>query len=336
MHRLTVIGAGVWGTALAVQFAKRGCRVNLWGRNAALMDKMAAQRVNAAYLPDIQFPESLHCATDFDAAVAASDIVLLVTPTPTIRSLSERLASRIDSQHRGIAWACKGMEASSGAWMHEVVGEALAKAAARELPLAAISGPSFARELAMGLPTAVVIASQQLAFADSLAELLHGDQLRVYTSDDMIGVECGGALKNIIAIAAGISEGLCLGENAKAALIARGLNEVIRFTQTLGGRSETIMGLAGVGDIVLSCASDQSRNHRLGKLLVQYQSAREACAQDTGIVEGLETATAVLKVARRHRLEMPICEQIALILEDQIGALEAVEQLLKRQAPFRA
>lgn len=332
MHDLTIIGAGIWGTALAVQFANRGCKVNLWGRNRVLMEKMAVNRFNEAYLPNTKLPDKVRCYRDFDTAVFEGNIILLVTPTATIRQLAAQLNALLDDRHQGIAWACKGMEADEGRWIHEIVSEVLE----RELPLAAVSGPSFAHEVAAGLPTALVIACERKSFADTLAELLHGDNLRVYTTDDIIGVECGGALKNIIAIAAGISERLGLGENAKAALITRGIDEVMRFTEAMGGRAETIAGLAGIGDIVLSCSSDQSRNQRFGKMIVECGSAKKAYEQNTEVVEGVETTNAVLKAANRHKIEMPICEQIGLILSDSISAKEAVEQLLRRPAPFRA
>ena len=332
MHNLTIIGAGIWGTALAVQFANCGCKVNLWGRNQALMEKMAVNRFNEAYLPNTKLPDKVKCYQDFNAAVADGDIVLLVTPTATIRQLTERLSPLLKDRHQGIAWACKGMEADSGRWIHEIVSEALEC----DLPLAAVSGPSFAHEVAAGLPTALVIACEQKSFADTLAELLHGDKLRVYTTDDMIGVECGGALKNIIAIAAGISEGLGLGENAKAALITRGIDEVVRFTKAMGGRAETIVSLAGIGDIVLSCSSSRSRNQNFGKMIVECGSAHKAHEKNTKVVEGVGTTHAVLKTARQHKIEMPICEQIALILADRISAKEAVEQLFQRPAPFKA
>ena len=331
MHKLTIIGTGIWGTALAVQFAARGCEVNLWGRNQELTAKMATDRCNESYLPHIKLPDKIECHQDFAAAITASDIILLATPTTSIRQIVKRLAPLLKAQHQGIAWACKGIEADSGRWLHEVVSETLG----RDLPLAAVSGPSFAHEVAMNLPTALIIACRQKSFADTLAEMLHGGNLRVYTTDDIIGVECGGALKNVIAIAAGIAEGLGLGENAKAALVTRGIAEVIRFTEAMGGRTETVIGLAGIGDIVLSCSSSSSRNQNFGKMIVKYGSAQKAHEKNTKIIEGVETANAVLKMASRHKIEMPICEQIVAILTDRISAEQAVEHLLQRQAPFK-
>ena len=332
MHSLTIIGAGIWGTALAVQFAGRGCEVNLWGRNQALMGEMASTRYNQAYLPDTRLPDQITCHQDFATAVVEGDILLLATPTATIHRLIQRISPILNDRHQGIAWACKGVEADSSRWIHEVVSEVLGS----ELPLAAVSGPSFAHEVAAGLPTALVIACEQKPFADMLAELLHGDKLRVYTTDDILGVECGGALKNILAIAAGIAEGLALGENAKAALITRGIDEAIRFTEAVGGRAETIVGLAGIGDIVLSCASNRSRNQNFGRMIVEYGGACRAHEQNTKVVEGVDATNAVLRIADRHKIEMPICEQIALILDDRIHAKAAVEQLLQRQASFKS
>ena len=331
MHKLTIIGTGIWGTALAVQFANHGYKVNLWGRNHALTAKMATARFNTSYLPNIKLPDKIECRQDFDVAIADGDIILLVTPTASIRQIVKRVAPLLD-RHKGIAWACKGIDADSGRWIHDIVSEIVN----RDLPLAAVSGPSFAYEVAMDLPTALVVACKRKSFADTLAQMLHGGKLRVYTTDDIIGVECGGALKNVIAIAAGISEGLGLGENAKAALVTRGIAEVIRFTEAMGGRTETIIGLAGIGDIVLSCSSSSSRNQNFGKMIVKYGSTQKAQEKNTKIIEGVETAKAVLKMASRQRIEMPICEKIASILSDRISAEQAVEQLLQRQAPFKA
>ena len=331
MHKLTILGAGIWGTALAIQFGNRGCQVSLWGRNQTLISQMATSRFNATYLPNIKLPDAITFHKDLDTAIAAGDIILLVTPSGSIPQLIKRIAPIINSRHQGIAWACKGIEVNSGRWTHEVISEVVP-----HLPLAAISGPSFAQEVAIGLPTALVIACEQEPFGRTLAEMLHSDTLRVYTTTDVIGVECGGALKNVIAIAAGISEGLRLGENAKAALVTRGIAEVIRFTQAIGGRRETIVGLAGIGDIMLSCSSNSSRNHNFGKMIVKYGSAQKARDKNTKVVEGVDTASAVLRIAQRHNIEMPICEQIALILADRITAEQAVKQLLQRQAPFKA
>ena len=331
MHKIAIIGAGIWGTALAVRFAKNGSRVHLWGRNRTLIARMAATRCNESYLPDIKLPDTIECHEDFATAITAADIILLVTPTPSIRQLTQRLAPLLNDQHLGLAWAAKGIEAESGCWIHEIILQTLHC----NLPLATISGPSFAHEVAMELPTALVVASAQKSFADTVAAMLHGDNLRVYTTDDIMGVECGGAVKNVIAIAAGIAAGLGLGENAKAALVTRGIAEVIRFSVAVGGRSETIVGLSGIGDIVLSCSSSTSRNQKFGKMIVKYGSSQKAYRKNTTIVEGVETARAVLQIAQRHKIEMPICETIALILADRISAAEAVQQLLQRPATFK-
>lgn len=330
MYKLTIVGAGVWGSALAVQFANRGCKVNLWGRNQELISQMATSRCNQTYLPNIKLPDNIECYIGLDDAIADGDIILLVTPSASIPQLARRIAPLISDRHQGIAWACKGIEAHSGHWIHEIVSKIRPN-----LPIAAISGPSFAHEVALGLPTALVIACERKSFADTLAEMLHSSTLRVYTTPDIIGVECGGALKNVIAIAAGIAEGLELGENAKAALVTRGIAEVIRFTEAMGGYRETVVGLSGIGDIVLSCSSDSSRNYNFGKMIVKYGGAKKALEKNTKVIEGAETASAVLEIAQQHKIEMPICEQIALILAGRITAKQAVERLLQRQAPFR-
>lgn len=326
MQKLTVIGTGAWGTALAIQFAKRGHAVALWGRDKRLVEKVAADRCNETYLPGVTLPDNITLHHDL-AKAADSDYLLFATPTVSIRELAKKLALMITARHRGIAWASKGIEADSGYFLHQVIAQEIKNS----LPLAIISGPSFASEVAVGLPTALTVASEQLSFAEEIAGLLHGDKLRVYTTHDMIGVECGGALKNIIAIAAGIAEGLQLGENAKAALITRGLNEMIRFSEAMGGKRETIMGLAGIGDIVLSCSSNQSRNRCFGMMIVQHQSAEVALTKVKGVVEGVPTTKIVMRIAQQHNIEMPICSQIAAVLEDKVSPLKAVEQLLKRR-----
>lgn len=328
MQKLTIIGAGAWGTALAIQFAKRGHAVALWGRDKRRIAEIAASRCNGNYLPGVLLPELISLYDDFAAAVAEGDYIVLVTPTATIRHLAKQLNPLIQTHHRGIAWASKGIEVNSGCFLHQ----AIAQETNSCLPLAAISGPSFASELAAGLPTALTVASPQLDFAEELADLLRGDWLRVYTTDDMVGVECGGALKNIIAIAAGIASGMQLGENARAALITRGLNEMIRFSEAMGGKRATVTGLAGMGDVILSCSGDQSRNWRFGIMVAQCPSARAARKEASGVIEGVPTAEIVMQLANLHNIEMPICSKIAEILADKVSASEALVQLFERKA----
>jgi glycerol-3-phosphate dehydrogenase (NAD(P)+) len=254
-----VLGAGSWGTALAILLARQGRPVRLWGHLQAEIDHLRRDRSNEQYLPGIPFPEPLDCTADLGAALEGAPLILVAVPSHAFASVLEAVKPLLRRGQR-VAWATKGLETGTGRFLHQVFADILGKSMAPAL----ISGPTFAREVAQGLPTAVTVASPDADFADQLAHWLSGPDFRAYTSNDVQGAELGGAVKNVMAIAAGISDGLGFGANSRAALITRGLHEIMRLGETLGGQRETFMGLAGVGDLVLTCTDDQSRNRRLG------------------------------------------------------------------------
>lgn len=322
-----VIGAGSYGTALAIQLARRGTPTRLWGRNEGQLAAMESARINARYLPGCHFPAALVASSDLEATVAESSHLLLVVPSHALRETLTGIAPLL-TDGQGLACACKGLEPGSGRLVHEVFADVLG--AGR--PLAVISGPTFAREMALGLPTAVTVASRNEALADLIALALHGDGFRAYTSDDMIGVEIGGSAKNVMAIAVGIADGMGLGANTRAALITRGLAEIMRLGQALGANPETLMGLAGMGDLVLTCTDNQSRNRRMGLLLAQGKSVTEAVAEIQQVVEGVRAAPEVLRLAQRHRVDMPITEQVVHLIEGAITPVQAVRNLATRPA----
>lgn len=321
-----MLGAGSWGTALAVLLAGNGQPVLLWTRDAGRAAAMAAARRNPQYLPDIPFPEALVPTADLAAAVAAARDLLVVVPATGFRGLLHELLPHLAADAR-LAWASKGLEGGSGRLLHEVAAAVLGPGHA----LAVVSGPTFAREVALGLPTAVTVASAEPAWAAELAARLRNPRFRAYTSDDVVGVEVGGAVKNVLAIAAGIADGLGYGANTRAALVTRGLAEMMRLGVALGGRRDTFMGLAGLGDLVLTCTDDQSRNRRIGLALARGQSLAEACAAVREVAEGINAAREVHRLARRHGVEMPITEQVCQVLYDQLPPREAVQALLLRE-----
>ena len=324
--QVTVMGAGSWGTALAILLAGGGQPVCLWARNVAHAAEMAAARSNARYLPDIPFPPSLQLSADIDAAIAAARDVLVVVPVSAFRPLLAELHGRLPAGAR-IAWASKGLEPGSGRLLHDVATEILGP----DRGLAVISGPTFAREVALGLPAAVTVASENNGFANELAVRLRGPRFRAYTCEDVIGVELGGAVKNVLAIAAGIADGLGYGANTRAALVTRGLAEMMRLGVAMGGRRDTFMGLAGLGDLVLTCTDDQSRNRRVGLALARGQSLAEACAAVQQVAEGVNAAREVQRLALRYGVEMPITDQVCDVLYQQRPPREAVQTLLLRE-----
>lgn len=324
---LGVIGAGSYGTAMAIQLARRGAVTRLWGRNADELAEMQGERTNARYLPDCRFPVALHASADLDATIAGAAHLLIVVPSQALRETLLRIAPLL-RPGQGLACACKGLEPGSGRLVHEVVTDVLG--AAR--PLAVISGPTFAREMGLGLPTAVTVASAHPGFADHIAQALHGDGFRAYTSDDVVGVEIGGSAKNVMAIAVGVADGLALGANTRAALITRGLAEIMRLGDALGARAETLMGLAGMGDLVLTCTDNQSRNRRMGLLLAQGRSVAEAIEEIRQVVEGVKAAPEVLRLAHRLGVEMPITEQVVQLIAGAITPAQAVRALATRPA----
>lgn len=326
--RIAVLGAGSWGTALAVLLARDGSEVRLWGHLRVDVEHLRADRENKQFLPGVAFPDGIEPLTDLEAAVAGVDEVLLVVPSHAFRAVTEALGPRLA---RGVAvsWATKGFEPETGRLLHEV--------AAQVLPgrsLAVLSGPSFAGEVAQGLPTAITVASTDPAHAERVAGYLHGETFRAYTSEDVVGVQVGGAAKNVMAIAAGIADGLGFGANARAALITRGLAEITRLGLALGGRPETFMGLAGLGDLVLTCTDNQSRNRRMGLALARGLSIAAARAQIGQEVEGVTTAREVHRKSQELGVEMPITEQTYRVLYEGLAPLAAVQALLgRRQRP---
>lgn len=322
---IAVLGAGSWGTALAIQLARNGQPTRLWGHDRTHLAALAAARRNDRYLPGIAFPDDLLPTADLAAVLDGCDDLLIAVPSHAFASLLDHIAPRLRDAHR-IAWATKGLEPGSGRLLHEVVTDRLPHAT----PMAVVSGPTFAGEVAAGLPTAVTVAGTPPAFVESLAARLHGPTFRAYTSSDLIGVQLGGAVKNVLAIAAGISDGLGFGANARAALITRGLAEMMRLGEVVGGRSETLMGLAGLGDLVLTCTDDHSRNRRFGLAIGRGTDQTQAIAEIGQVVEGVPTATEVMRMARQHRIEMPIVEQVFRILHEGLSPQAGVEALLGR------
>lgn len=322
-----VIGAGSWGTALALVLARNSYHVLLWGRDAKLIRKMRETRQNARYLPDCILPANIEPVEALGFITEHARYVLLAIPSEAIGDMARTLKSRFRRPARGLIWATKGLEIGSARLLHEVL--------AAELPglaRALLSGPSFAREVAVGLPTAVTVAAEDEVFALEVAQLFHQAHFRVYTSSDVIGVELGGALKNVLAIAAGIADGLGFGANARAALITRGLYEITNLGMRLGAQRDTLMGLSGLGDLVLTCTDDQSRNRRLGLLLAQGRLPVEAMAQIGQTVEGVATARMAVKLAARWGVELPICAQVFAVLFTGRDPRLAVSELLTRDA----
>jgi len=323
--QISVLGAGSWGTALAIQLATAGQPAILWGRDRAELESFALERRNSRYLPDAKFPDSLRVEPDLGKAMDASRDLLVAVPSHALRELLEQVAIRSRPDIR-LAWATKGFELSTGLLPHQVVAEVVGK----DIPGAVVSGPTFAKEVGAGLPTAMTIAAEDQLFARELAERLSGRSFRAYTSTDMVGVEIGGAIKNVLAIGAGMSDGLGFGANTRIALITRGLVEMTRLGVALGARRETFMGLAGLGDLVLTCTDNQSRNRRFGLALASGIGVAEALASIGQVVEGVLAAKAVRMVANRVQVEMPLCEQIYRIVHEGAAPREAVKELMSR------
>jgi glycerol-3-phosphate dehydrogenase (NAD(P)+) len=322
---MAVVGAGSWGTALAIQCARAGHPTRLWGRDAALVESMRAARRNARYLPDAEFPPSLEPAADLAAALAGVRDVLVAVPSHAFRATLLAIEPLIEEYAR-IAWASKGFEMTSGLLPHEVAREVFGSR-----PGAVLSGPTFAREVGAGLPTAMTVASRDADFAKELALRLSGPEFRAYTQSDIVGVEVGGAVKNVIAIGAGVADGMGFGANTRVALITRGLAEMTRLGLRLGAQRETFMGLAALGDLVLTCTDDQSRNRRLGLALGRGSSPEEALRQIGQVVEGVTAASAVRKVAERVGVEMPICLEVYRVMHEGRPVRAALRALMGRE-----
>ena len=320
--KIAVLGAGAWGTALAISFAARH-EVTLWARDPAAAKALAASRCSP-YLPEVPLPATIRVVSTLAHALGDAALVIVATATAGLRETA-RAVSAIDPAP-SLAWACKGFERESGELPHEIMASELPRAAR----VGALSGPSFALEVARGQPTALVLAARDADFAASTAAALNSERLRIYSSSDVGGVELGGAVKNVIAIASGIADGLALGRNARAALITRGLAEIVRLGVALGGERETFMGLTGLGDLVLTCTGDLSRNREVGIRLAKRKALAEILAELGHVAEGVQSAVAVLGLARERGVEMPITEAVCAVLFEAQPPEEAVRQLLAR------
>ncbi len=320
---IAILGAGAWGTALAIALCARH-RVTLWARDPAQAAAIGSGRRNPRYLSEVPLPHSVAVTADLGVALAESDVILIATPTAGLRDALERI--RPLRSERPVVWACKGFEQASGKLPHQVVAEVLGERAA----CGALSGPSFALEVAQGRPTALTLAARDAGFAKRTARELHQPTLRVYFTTDLVGVEISGAVKNVMAIAAGICDGLQLGLNARAALITRGLAELTRLGLALGGRTETFMGLAGAGDLILTCTGDLSRNRGVGLGLARGEPLDAILRQLGHVAEGVYSAPAIEALAAEKRVDMPITRAVCAVLFDGTRARDAVQELLAR------
>lgn len=322
---IAVLGAGSYGTALAVLLAGNGHSVRLWARNAEQVAVMQQERSNSQYLPDVAFPETLRVESDIDRALEKSSIILIAVPSHAFSS-ALKLAKRHLKQGAKLVWASKGLDPETG----ELLGEVVAKELGSDFPHAILSGPTFAKEMAMGMPTAISLASNNDEFAQELTQALHNERFRVYTSKDVIGIQIGGAVKNVVAIGAGMADGLGFGANARTALITRGLAEMTRLGVALGGKAETFNGMAGMGDLVLTCTDNQSRNRRFGLALGQGKNRQQAETEIGQVVEGVRNAKEVKMLSERMQIEMPICEAIYKIIYLGADPKLAAHELLTR------
>ena len=320
---LTVIAAGAWGTALAITFCARH-QVTLWTREEDVTRDLQAHRENRRFLPGYPFPDSLKIATGFKSAVTGADLLIIAAPLvgfrPTLRALRE--AGEVNPR----LWVCKGLEAETALLPHQVVAQELGA----DVLCGVLTGPSFAEEVAKGLPLAITLASKDGDFAQRLALELHSSRFRIYANDDLPGAEVGGAVKNVMAIATGICDGLGFGLNARAALMTRGLAEIARLGVALGGQPKTFMGLAGMGDLLLTCTGDLSRNRKVGLALAEGKKLSQILADLGHVAEGVSTAREVARLAERIGIEMPITQAVDAILYRDVPAAEAVEKLLSR------
>lgn len=323
MMNITVLGAGAWGTALAISLAQQH-RVTLWARNAQQLAEMRSSGKNQRYLPDIPLSSAIRLEDDFQAALKGADMLVLAVPISALRDTLTKIAQLPTPVP--VIWLCKGFETETALLAHQVVDEILPP----NFPRGVLSGPSFAQEVAHGLPTALVFASTDNEFARQAAHSLHNARLRIYTSNDVVGVEVGGAVKNVLAIAAGISDGMGFGHNTRAALLTRGLSEMTRLGIRLGGRAETLGGLSGVGDLILTCTGDLSRNRTVGMLLAKKRTLPDILRELGHVAEGVYSVRAVHQLVQKLGVDMPICEAVYRILYEQVEAASAVEGLLNR------
>jgi glycerol-3-phosphate dehydrogenase (NAD(P)+) len=320
--RLAVLGAGAWGTAISCVLAAR-LEVTLWARDAAQAATIGVSRRNERYLPGFELPSTVKVTADLAEATKGARLALAATPVAGLRDLLSQLTGALP-----VVWLCKGFEEGTGQLPHQIAAAVLGDKAR----CGALSGPSFAEEVARGLPCALTLASRDAAFAREAAAMLHGGRMRVYYSSDLVGVEIGGAVKNVMAIAAGISDGLGLGLNARAALITRGLAEIARLGTALGGQPETFMGLAGAGDLILTATGDLSRNRRVGLELARGRSLKDVVASLGHVAEGVHSAREAARLAASRGVEMPVTEAVSAVLEGRLAPAAAVERLLARES----
>lgn len=322
---VAVYGAGSWGTALALQLARAGAKVLLWDIDSELLENMQRDRENKRYIPGVALHENISLEVDLEKACVAADLNLIVIPSHVYRQFLNKLKPFLNEDSK-VAWASKGLEPDSGLLLHQVINEVIPQVKQK----AVISGPTFAVEVAENLPTAVTVAAENEDFALQVAKTLHSDKFRAYTSHDIIGVELGGALKNVLAIATGLSDGLGFGANSRAALVTRGLAEIMRLGLKIGGEKETFMGLAGLGDLVLTCTDDKSRNRRMGLNLAAGLSAEQSKEKIGQAVEGVRTAREAHLMAKKFAIDCPIIEQVYKILYHDMKPMEVVQGLLSR------
>ena len=321
--RITLLGAGAWGTALAIAFAGKN-EVTLWSREDDVAVDLQNTRENHRFLPGHKLPAGVRIETDFSVAIAGAELLIIATPIAGLRPTVERLKAL--NSALPVLWVCKGFEADTGKLPHQVVVEVLGANAV----CGALSGPSFAEEVAAGQPTAVTLAANDHQFAVDTARQLHSRRLRVYANDDLVGVEVGGAVKNVLAIATGVCDGLGLGLNSRAALMTRGLAEIARLGVALGAHRDTFMGLAGMGDLILTCTGDLSRNRRVGLALAENKALSQILEELGHVAEGVHTAREVESLAAILNVDMPISRAIAAVLDGRVGAGEALELLMAR------
>lgn len=319
--RISVLGAGAWGTALALAFAQRH-RVTLWSHALEEITALQADRENRRFLPGFPLPDAMQLQADLAVAVAEAELALIATPLAGLRSTARALHELAPALP--FVWVCKGLETGTGLLPHQVVAEV------SSATCGVLTGPSFAAEVAKGLPTAMTLASDNAAFAAQMAQELHGNHLRIYASDDVVGAEVGGAVKNVLAIATGICDGLGLGNNARAALITRGLTEITRFGEAMGAKRDTLMGLTGVGDLILTCTGDLSRNRQVGLGLASGKSLEEVVAALGHVAEGVPACREVAKRAAALGIDMPITDAVCAVLDGTLKPAEAVALLMNR------
>ncbi len=325
-HRsFAVIGAGSWGTALSLVLARNGHTVHLWAKEADHITMMEQERQNKRYLPDVPFPDTLRLSPSLENALAHSTDILIAVPSHAFSEIIDKLAPHLQ-KNQGLCWATKGLD-HSARFLHEVVIE---KTGPR--PMALITGPSFAKEVADALPTAVTLAHNDLAYGTHIQRAFQSPYFRVYLNDDLLGAELGGAIKNVIALAVGIAEGLGFRTNTKAALMTRGLAEMMRLGQVLGAKKETLTGLSGLGDLILTCSDTQSRNLRFGIMLGQGLSREAACQKIGQVIESIHTTKLVFELAQKHQVRMPISEQVYAILYQHLPCKKVIQTLIESEA----